>query len=149
MIPVTQTKVVVRNSAGETVVPGNCYAAAMASMLELPIEAVPNVEVLFPVDDFLWDRVMDDFLAYKGYELVYNSDFKYWHPEMIEGASAEVIEMMKQITADKFYFASGDSPRGVKHICIYKNGELVHDPHPTREGLLKIDYFQILTKIVL
>ena len=51
MIPVTQTKVSVIKSTGETVVYGNCYAAAIASMLELPITEVPNVEVLFYLKD--------------------------------------------------------------------------------------------------
>lgn len=47
MIPVTQTKMVVRNQAGEMVVRGNCWAAAIASMLEVPISEVPNAEVFF------------------------------------------------------------------------------------------------------
>ncbi len=38
MIPVTQTKVVVKNSKDEMVVRGNCFAAAIASIMELPIE---------------------------------------------------------------------------------------------------------------
>lgn len=46
MTPVTQTKVVVKNSKGNTVVNGNCYAAAIASMLDVPITEVPNIEVL-------------------------------------------------------------------------------------------------------
>ena len=40
MIPVTQTKVVVRNSEDKIIVNGNCWAAAIASILELPLTEV-------------------------------------------------------------------------------------------------------------
>lgn len=40
--------------------------------------------------------------------------------------------------------ASGKSPRGIKHMCIYKNGQLVHDPYPTKEGLKTFEDFQTL-----
>ena len=35
----------------------------------------------------------------------------------------------------------------VSHICIFKNGKLIHDPHPTKEGLKTIEYFQTLEKV--
>lgn len=55
MTPVTQTKVVVKNSKGNTVVNGNCYAAAIASMLDVPITEVPNIEVFFGTTfDYKW-----------------------------------------------------------------------------------------------
>ena len=125
MLPITQTKVVVRNSKDEIVIRGNCYAAAIASLLEIPITEVPNVETLFHIEGQLWLDVMLKFLESKGYKL-----------------------QTKSVTEDGYYYiASGDSPRGVKHSVIYFNGKMVHDPHPTREGLLSIDYYERLMPI--
>jgi hypothetical protein len=146
MIPVTQTKVVVKDSKGNQVVYGNCYAAAIASLLELPITEVPNVETLFKVNDLLWIQVMDAFLAAQGYELMTNDWFKVFHDGRYGVDDGRRFQMM-QYCENKFYLVSGPSIRWVKHICIYKNGSLVHDPHPTKEGLTALEDFQELIKI--
>lgn len=149
MIPVTQTKVVVRNSAGEQVVYGNCYAAAIASMMELPIEQVPNVEVFFHIaNSGFWNEVMHTFINSKDWELCNDQRFKVFHDDkygMNEGEPKR-IDCFNYCTG-KCYLVSGKSVRGVNHICIYQNGKLVHDPHPTREGLLTVDEFQTLEKV--
>lgn len=41
-----------------------------------------------------------------------------------------------------YYLVSGYSPRGVMHICIYKDGQLWHDPHPSRDGLMDERHFE-------
>lgn len=139
MIPVTQTKVVVKNKNGDVVVRGNCYAAAIASMLELPIDEVPNVEVLFGIDDYSWAAVMHSFLEHKGFELYTNDDFRCFHDKPW---LSDKIDYCK----DKYYLVSGDSPRGVKHITIWMNGKMEHDPHPSRDGILTLEIFEELVK---
>jgi hypothetical protein len=146
MIPVTQTKVVVKNSKGEAVIRGNCFAAAIASIIELPITEVPNVETLYPVDDCLWAQVMHAFLASKGWELMTNDWFRIFHDGHYGVDDGKRFEMM-EYCQDKYYLVSGPSIRGVKHICIYQNGQLVHDPHPTREGITAIENIQELIKL--
>jgi hypothetical protein len=37
------------------------------------------------------------------------------------------------------WIANGPSPRGVRHSVVYDDTGMVHDPHPTRAGLLSID----------
>lgn len=143
MIPVTQTKVVVKNSKDEEVIRGNCYAAAIASILELPIDQVPNVEVFFHIDNGYWQEVMLAFLASKGWDLCSDHRFKVFHDE---NYGFEDREKWLEDCKDKYYLVSGKSPRGVYHICIYQNGKLVHDPHPTKEGLLSEVFFQSLEK---
>jgi hypothetical protein len=147
MIPVTQTKVVVKNSNGDMVVRGNCFAAAIASLVEVPITDVPNVEVLFDIDGVSWYGVMDAWLRGNGYEIVTNNQFKIFHDDTygLDDASREVS---LQYCNDKYYMASGMSPRGIMHVCIYKNGKMVHDPHPTREGIDEstITYFEEIIK---
>jgi hypothetical protein len=134
MIPVTQTKVVVRNTAGEIVQNGNCYAAT----------DVPNVEVFFKFENGPWHSTMESFLSLMGWELNTDDRFKIFH--INRRLSQEEYTTYLEYCKDKFYLVSGPSSRGVQHICIYRNGELVHDPHPTREGLLKEETFQELVK---
>lgn len=144
MIPVIQTKVVVRNSAGDIVQNGNCYAAAIASIMELPITEVPNVEVFFKFDNGPWQETMLAFLELMGRELVADDRFQVFHSGKFD--NDERLFDFLDYCKDKYYLVSGKSARGVHHICIYRNGKLVHDPHPTREGLLTEEIFQELLK---
>lgn len=151
MIPVTQTKVVVRNSKDELIVYGNCFAAVVASMLELPIQEVPNVETLYFLEgklEFYGLDVMNVFLEGKGWELMNDGRFSVFHDSkwgIGEGYTHSRQDAL-DYCHDKYYLVSGKSTRGVSHICIYKNGYLVHDPHPTREGLISIHFFQTLER---
>lgn len=146
MIPVTQTKVNVKNSKDETVVYGNCFAAVIASMVEVPISEVPNVEVFFHINDGTWNQVMNTWLKSKGWELWGDDRYKVFHCEMESEEYIGLAEYYMQLRG-KYYLASGLSARGVHHICIYKTGQLVWDPHPSREGLVTFENFQTLEKI--
>lgn len=151
MTPVIQTKVVVRNSNGDIVINGNCYAAAIASLLDLPITEVPNVEVFFPWAPQIrfWDEWMSKWLELKGYKIEDASEFKVFHED--KDLSFEQVmtdlDTQKNALRGQYYLVSGDSPRGVKHICIYQDGKLIHDPHPTKEGILNHLWFEKLIKI--
>lgn len=150
MIPITQTKVVVRNSNDELIIHGNCFAAVVASILELPIEQVPNVETLFFLDGndrHFWSTVMDKFLEGKGWVLDNDYRFAVYHDDQFEIDNLPaMVNAAHWYCQDKLYLVSGKSVRGVSHICIYKNGELIHDPHPTKEGIVTFDIFQTLEK---
>lgn len=137
MIPVTQTKVVVNDSQGNMIVRGNCYPAVIASLLELPIQDVPNIEVLYEMQTISWKEVLDGFLAHFGYKIVENGYLKHF------STMSDIQEEYK----DRYYMVTGPSVRGVNHIVIYQNGKMVFDPHPTREGIVREDYFEILEKI--
>lgn len=145
MIPVTQTKMVVRNSNGDIIVRGNCLAACVASILELPITEVPNVETLFNVSDTYYYDVLYSWLKSLGYEYGTDDRFKVFHKNKY--FNEENREALKAYCKNKYYLVSGKSSRGVTHLCIYKNGKLVHDPHPTKEGLLTEDFFESIEKL--
>lgn len=149
MIPVTQTKVSVKNSAGETVVYGNCFAAVVASMLEVPITEVPNVEVFFHINDITWCQVMDTWLKSKGWEHSGDNRYKCYHPDLLDLSeyAPDFVDINYEMLKDNYYFVVGKSPRGINHVCIYQNGKMVWDPHPSREGLVTIEYFESLEKI--
>ena len=83
----------------------------------------------------LWVLTLDTWLASQGYtiERIPKKEYKTW------------LKKNKDIP----YMVSGTSSRDVGHIVIYKNGKLFHDPHPSNEGLVKLDAepYEILKKI--
>lgn len=94
-------------------VPGNCVQAVIATMLNEPIEAVPHFLLWLE-----WNHVMVEWLAEKGYQLrCYFTD----------------------VIPDERCIVAGMSPRGVSHVCIAEHGQVVWDPHPSRDGLTKVD----------
>ena len=42
------------------------------------------------------------------------------------------------------YLAYGPSLRGVSHACVYRDGRLEWDPHPSRAGLLEVKSISFL-----
>jgi hypothetical protein len=107
VIPVTQT---IPYEAG-SVVNGNCLQAAVASIYELPIEAVPH----FLQFGEQWGEALQMYVRSTGHELLKLGD---------EPTGGEVV------------MAFGRSPRGVGHAVVWQDGAIVHDPHPSRDGLV-------------
>jgi hypothetical protein len=95
---------------------GNCFATALASILETPIPE-------FGFSDDYWQRVRA-YLAKRG--LAYKRVPLSQRPQ-----GYSTIE--------------GISPRGGLHACVAKNGKFVHDPHPVsddpRRGLAEPQYY--------
>lgn len=151
MIPLTQTKFSLKNSSGETVQHGNCWATAIASVLEIPLSDVPNFEVWFPWEDGLWWYLTDRFLLLKVFKMDTAWQFKVFHMtedewDAFEWAHLEFpgvnYQQMKNNLTDKYYLVSGLSLRGVSHVTIWQNGTMVHDPHPSRDGILELTRFE-------
>jgi hypothetical protein len=117
MTPVTQTILHSENTRG------NCLQAAVASLLDKPIEDVPH----FITYGENWFVALILFMRDYGYE--YKGT-----------GSAEKIAEAKGI--DGYVIAAGKSPRGVSHAVIYKGGEMVHDPHPSRAGVELTHFYQ-------
>lgn len=108
---------------------GNCLSACLASLLELPLEEVPN---------FVWH-----------FKNNFGDAVQLWL--RARGFAWLRIRMPKEIkTGDDIRFhalpevlclATGKSPRGdyfhsvVGRITGGHNFELVHDPHPSGKGL--------------
>lgn len=117
---------------------GNCLTAVVASLLDLPIEAVPNfVQNHVDTDgDQDWWQCLHTFVREQGHQLY------YLRP--IETPSAPSADQcaFPDPEPGEFYTVSGISPRGggtIHHIVIYRDGVMVHDPHPDRSGLSAID----------
>ena len=109
---------------------GNCYAACIASILGRPLEEFDHRPERHDPNGFTesWSA----FMATKGYALLEVDVEKH-------GVIAHT---------DLHYIASGPSPRGeFEHAVVYRNGELVHDPHPSRSGLPKVTWVIFLVDL--
>lgn len=101
---------------------GNCLQACIASILEIPLDRVPN----FMLEDDL-TTALDSFLAQ--FRLVsitlVASQVSGWEPT-------------------GFHLIGGASPRGeVGHSVVGHNGEMVHDPHPSGDGLRTVEDYTL------
>lgn len=130
MTPIIQTKL---HGNG---VKGNCLAAALASLLDLPIEAVPAFEDMpqsgecdwNQYDDFDWWRAVWTWLYLMGYDVEIHTepDWDQW-PAVVK--------------------VGGGSPRfpDCSHAVLWSRDGLVHDPHPDGTGIVgdPFDYWVI------
>jgi len=102
---------------------GNCYQAALASLLELPLNDVPNFVGIDVAGGENWWTHSTQWLYNRGY------DMYYW-PIEDENNPLEPAP-------DEHYLISGKSPRGnFYHVAVYLDGNLAHDPHPSGAGIL-------------
>lgn len=115
MIPVKQTKI---NDED-----GDCFNACLASIMELPLERIPEFQKM----GSSWFVPFLEFLHEQRYEYL---GTKYGE-EKIRAYRGGI---------DGYYIVGGGSPRGFSrgHAVVFKDGEMVHDPHPDSTGLTEI-----------
>lgn len=107
---------------------GNCFAACVASVLEVPLERLPNfcVEYCDP-----WFARFESWCTAHGVALL---SFNF------VGAQENVQPFLAWAKVVPLAcIVGGDNHDGVKHAVVYHRGELVHDPNPNRRGLVSID----------
>ncbi len=96
---------------------GNCFAACVASILELPLEEVPNFCALDT-----WFKDFEKWLNDRGLTRLY---IQY-----------PTKETLRWSTGKSHYISTGKSPRGDwLHCTVWCNNEMVHDPHPDDTGI--------------
>lgn len=101
---------------------GDCVRASLASILELPIDAVPH---------FLEAADLPE----------------QWEIEFLEWLEARGVTIWREqghYVFEGFYLASGPAERGVSHMVVYRDGALAHDPHPSRAGLIDVAWSRML-----
>lgn len=112
MTPTQQTKLCAADGGHS----GNCFAACLATLLDLPLWMVPPFE---------------DMPAGTWFERSNG-----WLREMF-GATIEKKDHAPSPYLPPF-IAVGHSDRGVRHAVINRGVELVWDPHPQGSGLTSI-----------
>ncbi len=102
-----------------TVPGGNCFSACVASLLEIPLSDVPYFMGDGPPDDsFDWFAPFLEWLRARGWWAIPLPVGNGWKPEGL-------------------CILSGKSPRGNHDHCVVARGlDIVHDPHPSRDGLM-------------
>lgn len=116
MTPVKQTKLYTPDGIHN----GNCYAACIASLLDLPLWMVPPWEDMFGRG--AWYIRTEEWLL------------RIFRLKIVKTKGHQVEDM------PEFYIANGLSPRDVYHSVIYSNGKLVHDPHPSDAGVAEVEW---------
>ena len=120
---------------------GNCYSAALASILNAPIESFDQFHRLYTI----WG------LKHEAGEIV-----------TYEERTAHIHEIQKRhgvipvhvqfgdlsIVPRGLSIANGPAERGVDHSCVAIDGVIVHDPHPSRAGLISIEDYEVLLPII-
>jgi len=137
---VTQTRLM---REGEP--PGNCFAACIASILECDIDEVPWPELEDASDwsERYWQRVAA-FLESRGWALVHipieeRDDGTRPRPWTTE--DCDLSDPSRRALA----ILSGPGPRGRDHAVVGTvTGQMVHDPHPSGDGLLGLTTIEFL-----
>lgn len=107
---------------------GDCVRAVTASILELERDQVPHFVQLKPGAD--WYDDWEAFMMKHGIQ-----------PIMLTGPWDNIPK------PTGYYLASGPSARDCRHIVIMWDGKVIHDPHPSRAGLLTIEAIWILPNV--
>jgi hypothetical protein len=146
MREVTQTKFSIFKSNGERITYGNCLVACLASILEEPIEEIPNIYTFYGVEPEyisiekrngqpipLWLYVLNVWLENK-------------HKRRLVKRTSEELEHGYTITRGKSF-------RNLPHCVVgscnkdYGTNRMEWDPHPSREGLKSVDYYYQIVRI--
>jgi hypothetical protein len=122
---------------------GDCMTACIASLLELPYEDVPHFTGI-EAKGGRWFHAMLGFLRRKGYQFM--GTYSTNEPPLILGQ--ELAERCPGVGG--LYMAGGPSPRlNCSHaVLIDAWGKVVHDPHPSRLGVLSITHVNMIEKAV-
>lgn len=130
---VTQSRLGMGDRA-KNIAPGNCFQAAIASVLGLQLSDVPDEA----------DTI--DRLKAKGVEIKsHASSWCAWWLELQQWLAAKHgLQMadvkprsLEGVVEDFYHIASGKSPRGLMHSVVWLGASMVWDPHPSREGLVE------------
>ena len=119
MTPVFQTKF------GEG---GNCFSACLASLFDLPIDAVPNFFETCGNEEAAWWDGVRNWLRPRGLGVM-----------SLELKSTENLKFF-----EGYFIVCGKSSRGLNHATIWKDGVMVHDPHPSGTGIAEPSMLDML-----
>ena len=92
---------------------GNCLSACIATVLGCPLESIPDFG-----DEPGWYSKFESFIRSQGYELVHLDNSGAW-----------------AFKPDGYHIGNGISPRGLMHSCVFEDGKIYWDPHPSRQGI--------------
>ncbi len=132
---------------------GDCFAACLASILDLPLEAVPNFRKLQSETNDCMILMADKWLrANYGLRFISIEMYKPYIPGFSTGRQTSQILMNRCFSSneDEYVILSGESPRknadgSTKYHSVVGRADcwgfdIVHDPHPDGTGLVGQPY---------
>ena len=105
---------------------GDCLKTAVASILDLPVEVVPD----FNGSGFDWQSQNDEvreFAATLGLGFA---------AMMLKGSPESILKYMEVSFPGGQYLMSGKGSRGGYHTVVCEGGAFLHDPHPSNDFLI-------------
>lgn len=124
MTPTRQTIFVKDHPKGR----GNCQSAAMASVLDLPLNEVIDTTSDEVREAGFWPPI-HDWLKVRGLKMVH-------------------VEPDDPCLLGRYSIGVGPSPRGpFFHAIVCKNGRMVFDPHPSDDGVLQIELHDVFVPL--
>lgn len=105
---------------------GNCHQAAVASILERPLEEVMHFGE-DGVDGVEFARREKEWLRSQGYEIIW---IAFTCP------LDDVLAYLKVLDSDLYWILGGKSRTGCGHSVVGYKGEIVHDPSPKKSGIV-------------
>lgn len=119
---------------------GNCWTACVASILEVPIEELSDLEDAYRSAAIGWEN---------GGEFQWSLILAETHAL---GFTVGWIMMdnpnLPRLPPHGYSIANGPAVGGMPHSCVALDGEVVHDPHRERNGLLAIESYDVLIPVV-
>ena len=100
---------------------GNCLAACLCSILEVPLD-----ESLRFHGDPAWQSRLREFMVRHGSWVHF------------------VDNILFPVTPRGVHVGGGPSPRGIAHACVFEDGRLIHDPHPSRLGIFRVERWYVI-----
>lgn len=110
---------------------GNCFCACIASILEVPIETVPDFG-----QNPNWREETNKWLAQHN---------MFYIDVMLPGDMRDEL-----VDFWGYHVIAGKGPRGMQHAVVGYKGEMVFDPHPSGDGLLpdqELEYGLFVNKL--
>ncbi len=121
---------------------GDCWAACIASILERPIEDFDLFHELY--------RAWGEQISTPGAKIPWEVRSAY-PLELVRVTGHAVVRVdsaIERCAPTGYSIANGPGSRGADHSCVAFDGRVVHDPHPSRAGLIDITSYEILVRIV-
>jgi hypothetical protein len=100
---------------------GDCMRSCVASILDLPREAVPHFYE-GGCEPHIFDQRVGEFLAQHG---------------LIEVTLLPAYARQQMRHTPCYHLIYGGTVRGTYHAVVGLNGVVVHDPHPSRAGIIE------------
>lgn len=125
MTPVMQTRFGVR---------GNCLSACVASLLGVSLAAVDFSCVDYP--EGRWCDALGALIKPFGYVHVFVAD---------RSSDVEALHIAHGLR----HCCDSDDAIAMTHACVYRDGKLIHDPHPNSLGLERVTSISLLVPFTL